>query len=172
MGDDLVTKRPAMRHRDHYGYVLVFVGKDHPLAYKNGYAREHRLVAYDAGLLTDLGCDVHHRNGIKDDNRIENLEVLSPHDHQLRHNLPRLPKVQTCVVCGKVWTSKRGGLTRTCGPRCFQTHSGKLTPEQVREIKTAMRGGERRQEVADRFGITRRTVGDIVFGRSWVGVEP
>lgn len=42
---------------------------------------EHRLVA---GLPPD-GFEVHHLNGVKDDNRPENLAVLTPDEHREHH---------------------------------------------------------------------------------------
>lgn len=51
----------------------------------NGRIMEHRLIAYDEGLLVDPTDHVHHKNGIRDDNLLENLEVLSPSEHAIRH---------------------------------------------------------------------------------------
>jgi hypothetical protein len=69
------------------GYVDVFE-PDHPLARRDGYVFEHRKVLWDAGLLVvDRGLDVHHRNGCRGDNRVENLEVVRRVDHPHRHEL-------------------------------------------------------------------------------------
>ncbi len=65
---------------DLLGYETVFEPL-HPVAMKNGYARVHRMVAYDTGFLKDLTLEVHHKNGIKTDNRLENLEVMSKVEH-------------------------------------------------------------------------------------------
>jgi len=68
------------------GYVHLWM-PGHVLALPNGYVPEHRLVAYEAGLLVDLSDDVHHKNGTKDDNRLENLEVRTHGDHTREHDL-------------------------------------------------------------------------------------
>lgn len=63
-----------------HGYIEVFQPQ-HPLAKNNGYVREHRMIAWDAGLLTDPTMEVHHKNGVKTDNRLENFEILTKQEH-------------------------------------------------------------------------------------------
>lgn len=69
---------------NYQGYLEVFEPQ-HPLAKKNGYVRQHRMIALDAGLLTDPSMEVHHKNGIKTDNRLENLEIITHAEHTRRH---------------------------------------------------------------------------------------
>lgn len=58
------------------GYVLVKAPKSHPHARQDGSILEHRLVM-EEHLGRHLGPEevVHHVNGVKDDNRIENLQL-------------------------------------------------------------------------------------------------
>ena len=72
------------RHKTNNGYIFVLV-KNHPNAINfNGsfYILEHRLVM-EKKLKRYLTKNefVHHRNGIKDDNRIENLELVTKNIH-------------------------------------------------------------------------------------------
>lgn len=68
-------RRAQVRHD---GYVLVFVGRGTPGATKSGHIFEHRKVMQDAlGRPLYDHENVHHRNGIKGDNRLENLELWS-----------------------------------------------------------------------------------------------
>lgn len=65
-----------MRTRRHSkGYVLEWA-PDHPWAQRSGYVPQHRLVMERAIGRHLLPLEtVHHKNGVKDDNRPENLEV-------------------------------------------------------------------------------------------------
>lgn len=61
---------------------------------------------------------VHHINRDRLDNRIENLELVSPSEHGDRHTT--LPKAKKCTVCGATFTPHKTKRRRamTCSPEC------------------------------------------------------
>ena len=62
----------------HSGYVKIKIGKDYQNTDKDGWILKHRCVMQQCIGRPLLGHeDVHHKNGIRDDNRIENLELWS-----------------------------------------------------------------------------------------------
>ena len=69
-----------------YKYILM---PEHPMARKNGYIAEHRLVM-SKYLKRELYQNelIHHINGIKDDNRIENLSLLKKTTHHGKTQCP------------------------------------------------------------------------------------
>jgi len=71
------------------GYVLLRVGKTHPFADPNGYCREHVLIWYSAGHKHIPGEVVHHLNGDRKDNRLENLKAIPIELHNRIHNTER-----------------------------------------------------------------------------------
>ena len=90
------------------GYVEIWK-PDHPMAQKSGYMMEHRfLMAEYLGRVLEPDEVVHHKNEVKTDNRIENLELLGKVEHD---RLPKpAPKPFACPHCS--------GMIQT-----FGTHS-------------------------------------------------
>ncbi len=73
------------------GYVVIYKPK-HPFSNKSGCILEHRLVMEkQLGRYLTSKERVHHRNAIKTDNRIKNLELVGN---------PHLGKVE-CPFCHK-----------------------------------------------------------------------
>lgn len=74
------------------GYIYVFV-PEHPYASKDGYVMEHILVMEKAiGRYITREEVVHHKNKIRDDNRLENLELMTFKAHTSMHSKERWAK--------------------------------------------------------------------------------
>lgn len=79
--------------KDGYKYILK---KDHPNAAKSGYVAEH-IVIMSNHLRRPLkkGETIHHKNGIRDDNRIENLELWV---NTIRFGQRLEDKINWCII--------------------------------------------------------------------------
>jgi endogenous inhibitor of DNA gyrase (YacG/DUF329 family)/uncharacterized protein (DUF1330 family) len=97
---------------DPKGYKLIRAPQ-HPMATREGYVMEHRLVmAEHLGRMLTTNEVVHHLNGDKQDNRIENLVVMEKQKHD---RLPKPPvKPIQCPHCGE--TIVVSGRVRTVAP--------------------------------------------------------
>lgn len=96
-------------HRD--GYVRIYMGLDQ-------WKLEHRVIM-ERHLGRPLGANeqVHHINHDRADNRIENLQLVSPIEHGALH---REPVTLTCERCGKSYATvpSRAGQSRYCSREC------------------------------------------------------
>jgi len=81
----------GLRHRSD-GYIGVYVPK-HPYASSDGYVMLHRLVMEQhIGRYLKTGEVVHHKNHIRNDNRLENLQLMSVSEHMSFHMKERYKK--------------------------------------------------------------------------------
>lgn len=81
------------RLRTEHGYIAVKVPADHPHAWgpprlkRHKYAYEHVvMMMVHIGRPLRPGEVVHHRNGKRDDNRLDNLELTTKSEHAREHS--------------------------------------------------------------------------------------
>ena len=118
------------------GYKYCRTNPLHPKANSNGLYPLHRvLMENKIGRLLTKGEIVHHKNGIKNDNRIENLEKLMNSQHAKLHR-PEMKSIKIkCYECNKIFYLKahvrRQRLKRSkdknlfCSLSCGATHQFK-----------------------------------------------
>jgi hypothetical protein len=104
----------------------------------------HRLIANTfIGPCPD-GSQINHKNGIKIDNRPENLEWVTPKEN-MYHARNILMKITPTTPRGERWHQCHPLSSISSGEK----HGGaKLTEEKVLEIHRRLRSGERGTDIA------------------------
>jgi hypothetical protein len=103
----------------------------------------HQLVARAFIGPQVEGIVVNHKNGIKTDNRAENLEYCTPKENR-EH-------------------AKRNGLY-TSGERCSWA---KLTSEKARAIRDKHRAGVGIMTLSREYGVNKKAISQIISEKTW-----
>ena len=82
------------------GYVEESYGDDRGLEHR-------RIMGCHIGRKLEYDEVVHHKNGVRNDNRIENLELMSRSEHSRFHHNPPNPARVCCAYCGIVFKVER-----------------------------------------------------------------
>lgn len=134
--------------KNKYGYIMVSFS-DGNGGKKNFYVHGLLMLAFVPN--PDNKGDVNHKNGIKHDNRLENLEWSTRSEnliHALRTGLRKPNK----------------GLIGKDNPSAF------LKEKDIPVIRLMRQQGIHVNEIARKFGVGRSTIFDILRGKRWAHV--
>lgn len=137
------------------GYVRIWK-PSHPLANKDGNILVHRMVYFDYYGSIPEGHHIHHKDGNKKNNAIENLEAITNSEHHKEHH-PTGAKMRNQYGECKVkaleqrisYRRMKKFIPRTC-EQCstsfvMKRSDAKYCSERCRNRMNTMRAAERRR---------------------------
>ena len=142
-------ERRRAENRTSLGYLQVRVMTN----LKRHQSLAHRLVWRHFHGPIPPGLTINHRNGVKDDNRPENLE-LATYAEQTRHS--------HFVLGNRCPRFEQDGEANAMA---------KLRAGAVREIRRRRAGGEPLKSIAEDFGVSDRAISKIALGQRWRSIR-
>ena len=114
---------------------------------------EHRYIM-EQYLGRKLTRDevVHHKDGNKANNDIENLELTSLSEHTRQHQLGNIPSEET-----------RQKISETLKGR--KSINRKFDDDQVEYIRELHNEGVSNRKIAQMFGVNHQTINDLINGK-------
>lgn len=114
---------------------------------------EHRYIM-EQHLGRQLARDevVHHKDGDKSNNEIENLELMSLSEHTRQHRTGNTPSEETRQKLSEALTGHK-------------STSRKLNDNQVEQVRELHNNGISNREIAKMFGVNHQTINDLINGK-------
>lgn len=128
------------------GYLQISVRSDEG---RMNLRMAHRLVVAAFYGPIPEGMWVNHKNGIRDDNRIDNLEITTPGENH-RHAYAVLKRTRAIGVIANQST---------------------LTEDSIRAIRELRRQGWTHKRLGQAFNVSAVSIRNIIKGKTWTHVE-
>lgn len=152
-----------MKKRFLNGYIVVYVPNHFNTMDSDnwkGWQYEHRYIVelYIQRPLSNEEC-VHHINGDKQDNSIENLMIVSNHEHALLHSLGNKgnsKKIIECKVCGNTFSGYKH-KSKYCSLKCLGI-SNRKTEKPDKEYLKKLIVTKSFTDIGKMFGVSDNAV--------------